>query len=64
MNSLELRGYIGNLRGHDIKGTKIKEELITLLENIDWNNIEELEFCPISSLQNVVNNFITELNQR
>ena len=64
MNSLELRSYIGGLRGHDIKGTKTKEELLTLLQNIDWSSVEELEFCPISSLQNVVNNFIKELNER
>lgn len=59
-----MRGYIGSLRGHDIHGTKTKEELITLLESIDWSNVEELEFCPVSSLQNTVNNFITELNNR
>lgn len=64
MNSLELRSYIGSLRGQDINGTKTKEELITELQSIDWGNVEELEFCPLTSLQTVVNNFLTELNQR
>jgi hypothetical protein len=63
MNSLELRGYIGNLRGQEMKGQKTKEETIAALQNIDWSNIEELEFCPISSLQNVVNNYIATLQQ-
>jgi hypothetical protein len=62
MNSLELRGYIGSMRLQEIKGEKTKEETITALENIDWNNIEEVEVCPIASLQTVVNDYIGKLN--
>ena len=62
MNSLELRGYIGSMRLQEIKGEKTKEETITALENIDWNNIEEFEVCPIASIQTVVNDYIGKLN--
>lgn len=63
MNSLELRGYIGNIRLQQIKGQTTKEEAISALENIDWNNIEEFEVCPIATLQTIVNNYKEQLNQ-
>lgn len=63
MNSLELRGYIGNIRLQQIKGQKTKEQAISDLQSIDWNNIEEFPVCPISSLQSIVTNYISELNQ-
>ena len=63
MNSLELRGYIGNIRLRQIKGQKTKEETVSDLQSIDWNNIEEFEVCPIATLQNIVNNYIEQLNQ-
>lgn len=63
MNSLELRGYIGNLRLQQMKGEKTKEETLTALQSIDWNNIDEFEVCPITMLQTVVNNYIEQLNQ-
>lgn len=62
MNSLELRGVIGNIRLQHIKGQKTKEETIQALESIDWNSVEEFEVCPIASLQTVVNDYITKLN--
>jgi hypothetical protein len=64
MTSLELRGVIGSIRLQHLKGEKSKEETLTSLQNIDWNQIEELEVCPISSLQLVVNNYINQLNQQ
>lgn len=63
MNSLELRGYIGNLRLQQMKGEKTKEETLAALQSIDWNNIDEFEVCPITMLQTVVNNYIEQLNQ-
>lgn len=63
MTSLELRGYIGNIRLQQIKGEKTKEETITSLQSIDWNNIDEFEVCPVSMLQTIVTNYIEQLNQ-
>jgi len=64
MNSLELRGLIGSIRLQQLKGQKTKEETITALQSIDWNNIEEFEVCPISSLKYVVDTYIEKLSQQ
>lgn len=63
MTSLELRGYIGNIRLQQIKGQKTKEQAIAELQAIDWNNIDEFEVCPISMLQTIVNDYIEKLHQ-
>lgn len=63
MNSLELRGYIGNIRLQQIKGQKTKAETIEILQAINWNDIEEFEVCPVANLQSIVTNYISELNQ-
>jgi hypothetical protein len=64
MNSLELRGLIGSIRLQQLKGQKTKEETITALQSIDWNNIEEFEVCPIVNLKSVVDTYINKLNQQ
>jgi hypothetical protein len=64
MNSLELRGLIGSIRLQQLKGQKTVEETITALQSIDWDNVEEFEVCPISSLKSVVDTYIEKLNQQ
>jgi hypothetical protein len=62
MNSLEMRKYLGTTKMNFVTKKVSKQETLDILQNVDWNSVEEIEACPISFLQTYVTNTIDFIN--
>lgn len=64
MTTLEMRKYLGQIKMDYMLGKTSKQDTLNILQNVDWNTIEETGNCATSSLQTFVDNTVNFINSR